>query len=526
MKFFMAKKTALLAMLAFIAGFGAIHAQTPETEMPKVKMPKGFDIDVHLEVSMFGYEKNEKSDIDLRRRAGNYKPEMFYLPGARDGDWISDAGFSVGYDGGFFGGTLGMGTTTLNGRAKEVSDVGKFTTLKAWIKPFGDYLRFTAGVGIGSGYADSLGANIGMRIYNGTEQDSWDADRDPDNITQDQGALLEGFYGPFSLAIAARYYNPTVFALNLNPTTPAPVPGSGEDFRYTDWIYKNQVEYSYGFRLGYKIGDFGKVNGSYILEFSNYYGENQNFYGPDRDNNIVPLFGNSETTRHMFGVYAGLKPFSGFDVSLGYNGIVTKYLDEFYSLNTWQETSMPMVYQQALNLYLRYTGLDRWVFRTDHNVSFWTDQNYTIFGTSIKDRGVLSKSQNTGLADVNHILVWNGLGINYELTNTWKLDLYARNLFRQDAAIGVIDSTTKAEEEFIFTRDEMEMEFKAKWGPNPNLEFYIGMEVQYQLTMISKNVHERNVLEPNGFVSQKAVRDTADSTLKLRFPLGVTVRMR
>jgi hypothetical protein len=511
----MAKKSGIVLALLF-AGIGMVTAQAS----------KGFDVDVHLEVSMFGYEKNEKSDIDLRRWAGNYKPEMFYLPGARSGDWISDAGFSVSYDGGFFGGTLGMGTTTLNGRAKEVSDVGKFTTLKAWMMPFGEYLKFSAGVGIGAGYADSQGANPGMRIYNGTEQGSWDADRDPDNITQDQGVLLEGFLGPLSLALAGRYYNPTVFALNLNPTTPAPVPGSGENYTNTKWAYQNEVEYSYGFRAGYEIGDWGKVNASYILEFSNYYGDQQNFYGPDRDNNIVPLFANAETTRHMFGAYASLNPLAGFGVSLGYNGIVTKYLDEFYSLNAWNETSMPIVYQQALNLNLRYTGVDRWAFRTDHNVSFWTDQNYTIFGTAIKDRGVLSKSQTANLADVDHFLVWNGLGVTYQVSSVWKLDLYLRNLYRLDTAIGVTDETTRASEEFIFNRDEFKGEFKAKWEPNPNLEFYAGMEAQYQVTGISKNIHQRNVLEPSGFVSPNEVKDTKDTNLQIRFPVGLTVRMR
>jgi hypothetical protein len=392
--------------------------------------------------------------------------------------------------------------------------------------PFGEYLKFSAGVGIGAGYADSLGAEIGMRIYNGVTQGSWDADRDPDNITQDQGVLLEGFFGPLSLALAGRYYNPTVFAKVLNPNSPAPVQGSDEDYTNTQWAYKDEVEYSYGFRLGYEIGDFGKLNASYIIEFSNYYGDQQNFYGQDRDNNLVPLFGDTETTRHMFGVYASLKPLADFGVSLGYNGIVTKYLDEFYALNTWLETSMPLVYQQAINLNLRYTGLERWVFRTDHNVSFWTDQNYTIFGTAIKDRGILSKSQTEGLADVDHLLVWNGFGVNFRLTDAWKLDFYVRNLYRRDAAMGIVSETNRVSEEFIFNRDEFKGEFKAKWEPKPNLEFYAGMETQYQVTTISKNVHQRNIKDPGGFVSPNAVKDTRDSTLKIRFPVGLTVRMR
>jgi hypothetical protein len=220
---------------------------------------------------------------------------MLYWPGSRAGNWISDAGFSVSYDGGFFGGTLGVGTTVKENRIEYTDPVGKFNTLKAWMMPFGKWFKFTAGIGIGSGYADSLGADPGMRIYNGAEQGNWNADRDPDNITQDQGVLLEGFIGPVTLALAGRYYNPTVFALSLNPTD------TDENKRNTEWAYKDEKEFSYGARIGSEIGEWGKVNASYILEFSNYYEAQQNFYGADRDGNIVPLFGNTELTRHLFG---------------------------------------------------------------------------------------------------------------------------------------------------------------------------------------------------------------------------------
>ena len=521
----MFKKPALL-LGAVLLMFGSAALSGQERDL----LPRGLDVDISLNVSLFGMEKNDKSDIDLRKRAGDYKPLMFFGPGARDGEWIADAGFAVTYDGGFFGGTLGMGTTTLHGRAKDVRDTGRFTTLKAWIMPFGDLFRFTAGMGIGSDYADSLGAELGMRIYNGADQNSWDADRNPDNITQDNGVLVEGFFGPLSVALAARYYNPTVYPLNLNPNTPAVIPGSDEDFRNTQWIYQNGVEFSYGGRIGYEVEDLGKFNASYLIEFTNFFGDDQNFYGTDRDNNPVPLFPNSQTTRHMFGLYASLKPLAGFEATLGYNGIVTKYLDEFYSMtqNRMLETAMPSVYQQAVNLNLRYTGVNRWVFRTDHNISFWTDKNYRIFGTAIGDRGLVAASTVEGLADVNHLLLWNGFGASYQLTDDWRINVYIRNLRRSDTARGVVDSITLEDEEFKFTRNELKGELRFTWHPNPNLEFFTGMELQNRFTVISKNVHQRMIGDrfPHGFVSPGVVRDTRDSTLNIKVPVGIIVRMR
>jgi hypothetical protein len=114
-------------------------------------LPRGLEVDVNLDVTLFGLEKNERSDVPLRRWAGNYKPLMFYLPGSRTGNWISGAGFSMNYDGGFFGGALSVGTTVKENRIEYTDPVGKFNTLKAWVKPFGKWLKFSAGIGIGSG---------------------------------------------------------------------------------------------------------------------------------------------------------------------------------------------------------------------------------------------------------------------------------------------------------------------------------------------------------------------------------------
>jgi hypothetical protein len=232
----------------------------------------------------------------------------------------------------------------------------------------------------------------------------------------------------------------------------------------------------------------------------------------------------------MFGTYASLKPYNDFELSLGYNGIITRYLDEFYSMtqNKMLETALPIVYQQAVNLNMRYKGINRWVLRTDHNVSFWTDKNYRIFGTAIGDRGIVSAATAEGFADVNHLLLWNGLGASYQLTSDWVIDAYVRNLRRIDTAIGIVDTGATENEEFRFIRNEIEAELRASWQPNPNLEFYTGIEVKNQYTIISKDIHSRMIGDrfPNGFVSPDAVRDTKDSTLKLRVPIGITVRMR
>jgi len=226
---------------------------------------------------------------------------------------------------------------------------------------------------------------------------------------------------------------------------------------------------------------------------------------------------------HLFGAYASLTPPApGFALTLAYNGIVTQYTDRFFAGGLWHDTAMPMVLQHAINLNARYTGINRWTFRTDHNVSFWVDKNYAIFGIQgIADMGTTSAMAAQDFAQVDHLLVWNGVGVAYQLSDDWRLDLYVRNLRRQDTALGV-----QGDDVFQVVRNQLRGELRGIWQPRANLEMFVGIDVQYYSISVSHDINRRQVHAPAGFVSLEHVGDTNDGSLVFKVPMGIIVRMR
>jgi hypothetical protein len=489
-----------IALLLLMTGFGIVFAEPPE--LPK--MPAGFEVNLNLDADLFELQKIEKSDMELRKEAGRNVGQTVAWPFSNF-NWNGDTNLFITYNGGFFGGAFGL-------CAESPADnyMVKVSTARAWVKPFGGFVKITGGLDIPANYADSLDADPGMRIYNGNEQAEWDHSRDPDNITQDEGILLEGFVGPVTLALAGRYYLPTLFTKSLNPSDPP-------ETQNTKYTSMEQKQYSFGARVGSEIGEWGKVNASYIIEYSNATGEN---YAPNRDHVLVPTTGDAEITSHLFGLYASLTPLQHLGVSLGYNGIITRYVDQVYRVQDMHDITLPVIFRQAVNLNLRYRGIPRWTFRTDNNVSFWTDRNYTIFGFSApKDMGIVPESQSAGYADVDHFLIWNGLGVGYQLTETVKLELYARNLYRRDIARDFDD------EEILFTRNKIFGELKGIWQPNDALELSVGLVLENQLTVISEDANKRLVGGADGFGMSANVKETKDSVFVVRIPLKMIIKM-
>jgi hypothetical protein len=458
---------------------------------------KNFTVTVDIDASLFQYKENTYGSERERKNTFD-KKTVEHLPFGGF-EMINDTSVSFSYEGKHYGGNISL------------DDKDGIGGIKVWGK-FGSVFKITAGDDIGAGYADSLDADPGMRVYTGvgSVNSAWDASTDPDNITQDKGVLLELFIKSFTLALAGQYYD--------GSTTGVPVYPSDND--YSVWETVDQKKYGYGARLGWDSGDWGKFNVSYINQYNN---SNEGDYGYDlAARKVVPVHANSETNVHMFGAYASLKiPLvPGLAFSLGYSGVYTKYLDEFYQTagaTGMIETLVPSVYQQGFNFNARYTGIPKLTLRTDHNYSFWTDRDYTVFHTSRGNYGLDSNVEGAALADVDHWLLWNGVGAAYQFTGSFKLSLYIRNLYRQDAASG-------NETSWKVNWDKLVGELTATFKPfGDNAEFYVGFTLERQEHFSSKEV---NTLVKDWFASWAAPSDTTDVELVYKIPVGMIIKLQ
>ena len=92
----MTKKAVLPLLLAvFCAGF--TYAQ----------MPEGLEISVSVDVNAFEFRQIEKSDVELRKEAGENVGRNIHLPFS-DNNWYSGTGVSFSYDGGVWGGSFSL----------------------------------------------------------------------------------------------------------------------------------------------------------------------------------------------------------------------------------------------------------------------------------------------------------------------------------------------------------------------------------------------------------------------------------
>jgi hypothetical protein len=164
---------------------------------------RGFTATVDIDVNAFQLRSKIFSDENDRQFAHNVTT-IENLPFGNF-NWIEDTSVSFSYQGTSYGGTLSL------------DDKDGIGGIKVWVK-FGSLFKITAGNDIGAGFADSLDADPGMRIYTGSTPAEWDASKDPDNITQDSGILLEAFPGDFTLAFAGQYYNGSTLSLEVDPT--------------------------------------------------------------------------------------------------------------------------------------------------------------------------------------------------------------------------------------------------------------------------------------------------------------------
>jgi hypothetical protein len=457
---------------------------------------RGFTGQVDIDTNLFQFTNTVYSDAKERyKRTNSFLIDNYPFGGF---NIVDDTNIAFGYNGDWYGGGLSVNSGGLGG-------------IKAWVGFFDNKLKISAGNDIGYGYADSQGADAGLRVYddhvrtnndgkNDVDDETVDSSKNPDNITQDKGILFELNLDPFKIAFAGGG-NTDDLSKNIGSLMAA----SNNEPLYG-------YHFQYGLNIGGKIGDIAKVNTAYIMQAAK---DETRYEKSPRSDNIIATAPDAETWTHLFGIYGSYYPLANdsIGITLGYAGVFTQYLEEF-SDNS--QTAMPRVFKNGVNLTARYkTG--SLTIKTDHNYSFWADKNYKIYylykpdAQRMKDYGLLAKSNTASdVSEVLHSFIWNGIGASYQFTPVIQGSVYTRNLIR-------IDETP----EYKMTIDYFSLELKSVFKFSANVEAYAGITYRYTGRIASESLPA--VLEEFG---TSPAKETSDSVNMIQIPLGFTVKLQ
>jgi hypothetical protein len=480
----------------FAQSFGSVDNDKAETKTA-VDDQRGFTAQVDIDTNLFQMTQTEFSDAEKRyKRTNSFLINNYPFGGF---NILDDTNVAFGYNGEWYGGNLSVNNGGLGG-------------IKAWLSFFDGKLKVSAGNDIGYGYADSQGADAGLRVYddhvrtnndgqNDDDDKTVDSSKNPDNITQDKGILIELNFDPFKIA----------FAGGGNMTDVAKDIGSFMAASNNDPVYG--YNFQYGVNAGGKIGALAKVNAAYILQADQ--DETQYEYNSKADR-IITTGADAETWNHLFGVYASFYPWSNdrLGITLGYAGVFTQYLEEF-SIDS--KTVMPRVFKNGVNLTARYKT-DKLTIKTDHNYSFWSDKNYKIYylykpdAQRMKDYGLLATTNSdSSMSDVSHIFLWNGIGASYKFTEVIEGSVYTRNLLRTDET-----------PEYKMTINYFSLELKSTFRINPSVEAYGGVTWHYTGRTVSESLPKYL----GEFTGANPAKGTRDYVNMIQIPIGITVKLQ
>jgi len=459
---------------------------------------RGFTAQAGIDTNLFQTTSATFSDYKERFLRSGYSMVNNYPFGGINIFDNTNLGFA--YNSSWYGGNVSVNS-------------GGLGSIKAWIGFWNNKLKISAGSDIGYSYADSQGADAGLRVYDDSvrntgegekENETIDTSKNPDNITRDQGVLLELELAPIKIALAG----------GGNFADMAKDQGSVMMVRTATYrqspVYGHKLQY--GMNIGGKIGNIAQINGSYILQSikdETLYEFNQTIQ------KIVPKQADTEITTHMFSLYTSVYPFrdNTFGITLGYAGVLVEYLKEF-SANS--KTVMPRIMKNGVNLTAACT-VGKFTVKTDHNYSFWEDKNYRIFNlhkpyVDLKDYGLKSADTNAAdFANVSHSFIWNGIGVIYEFTKVIEGSVYMRNLIRIDATPG-----------YRMMNDYYSVEVKSTFNFSPMVQAYTGFVFQFTGRVTSKDLS----LDVSEFAPGFTAKQTNDTKTAFRFPIGVKIKLQ
>jgi hypothetical protein len=488
---------ALSTGLVYAQAFGNVDYDKAEAVI-EVDAERGFTAQVETNTNLFQMTSVKFSDEKERFLRSGYSLVNNYPFGAINILDGTNVGFAYNDD--WYGGNVSLNSGGLGG-------------IKAWIGFWDNKLKISAGNDIGYAYADSQGADAGLRVYDDSvrntgegekENESIDISKNPDNISRDQGVLLEFDLNPIKIALAG---GGNFIDMSKNM-------GNVQLIRTATYeqepVYGHRLQY--GLNIGVKIGDFAKINGAYILQSE----KNETLYEYiQASKEIKPKQADTEITTHLFGAYGSVYPLGNdtLGITVGYAGVLVQYLDEFSADSA---TVKPQIMKNGINLAARYKN-DKLTVKTDHNYSFWVDKNYRIFNLhkpyiDLKDYGLKSADTNAAdFADVSHSFLWNGIGVSYNFTPVIEAGIYARNLIR-------IDETST----YRMFNDYFSVELKSTFRFSPMVEAYMGLVYQYTGRVTSKELSE-GVAE---FSPGNTAKETNDVRNMIQIPIGFKVKLQ
>jgi hypothetical protein len=318
----------------------------------------------------------------------------------------------------------------------------------AWIKPFGDHFKFTAGIfentdGIAD-YTDDID-NFDMGVFVFGEGD--EAFTEPTvntNTALASGFLPEATFGPvtvqllfspnFSKNSANNFFDDYLTLTGLSSFIPSDV-----DSRL--------------FRIGGRIiADIGVGTVSALFKVNHWpmaaWNLSRTLAAMAGGGTPPTPYGGTTVDNMTFGVYTDITAINNLGISLGYTGFIVAS----------DESGVDNVLWNGIDIRAKWTGIDRLSLSTHHNISFakGSDKDWT---------GFLQGD------DSSFLTLYNAVGATVTLTEQFGLNVEIGNVFSKTDRTGT----------------DTDLDYDTFWGQvkcisavTENAEFTAGLRVDFE----------------------------------------------